>query len=231
MDQNKTDLVMKFVLEGQPVWAECALEVAADDTLMRDFLKNTGYDNYSNFFETSSFEMSLSLVGDDQSTNALSHQMRQPTHQNNTPAPQPFARWRSATARELREGIPYPLDFDKFSFERVIDSASPIFFQACCTSQTFDSAVLVKRLAQGGVAGGGQPSAAYLRIDFTKVLITGINWDDGDVVKEKCEFICQGMKITYRRQNQDGSVARDKEFSAVWPKERSLFIRSGGRGS
>jgi type VI protein secretion system component Hcp len=229
MDQNKTDLAMKFVLDGQPVWAECTLAVAPKDTLMSDFMKNTGYDNYSNFFETSSFEMSLALVGEDQSTTAIHNSVRKPASANSSAPSQPFARWRTASNDEIRRGIPYPLEFDKFSFERTIDRASPIFFQSCCTSKTFDSATLVKRLAQGGVATGDQASSAYLRIDFFKVLITGINWDDGDVVKEKCEFICQEMKIKYRRQNQDGSIAQDKHYTAHWPTDRSLFIRTGGR--
>jgi type VI protein secretion system component Hcp len=230
MDQNKTDLVMKFVLEGKPVWAECALGVSPDDTLMWDFLKNTGYDRYSDFFEVSNFDMSLSLVGDDQGGSANGHTARQSPHQNNASATQPFGRWRSATNQEIRAGIPYPLDFDRFSFERVIDRASPIFFQSCCTSQTFDSAVLVKRLAQGDPSEDERPSMAYLRIEFKKVLITGINWDDGDVVKEKCDFICQSMKMTYLKQNMSGIVSRDKEYGAVWPRDRSLYIRtSGGR--
>ena len=27
---------------------------------------------------------------------------------------------------------------------------------------------------------------AFLRIDFTDVLVIGVDWDSGDVVKEKC---------------------------------------------
>ena len=96
--------------------------------------------------------------------------------------------------------------------------------------------MLVKRISQGDQGGVARPSAAYLRIDFTKVLITGINWDDGDLVTESCEFICQGMKISYRRQKTDGTVAGGfgNEYSAVWPNpsnDRSLGIRGGGRGN
>jgi hypothetical protein len=36
---------------------------------------------------------------------------------------------------------------------------------------------------------------AFLRIDFTDVLVIGVDWDSGDVVKEKCKFICRGVKV------------------------------------
>jgi type VI protein secretion system component Hcp len=236
MQQNTTDLVMKFVLNAQPVWAECALEIAPNDSLMSDFLKNTDYDNYSNFFEVTNFDFSIALKESDQSNNVIgqlprNQQQQQPTR---AVANNAFARWRSATNAEYKS-IYYPLEFDQFNFKRVIDSASPIFFQCCCESRSFDSAVLVKRIAQGEIGGKRNPSIGYLRIDFKKVLIIGVSWDDGDLVTENCEFICQGMKVTYRRQKEDGTVAggAGHEFSATWPnpnKDRTLGIRSGGRG-
>jgi type VI protein secretion system component Hcp len=202
---------------------------------MKDFLKNTNYDNYSNFFEVTNFDFSIALKESDESNNVISQQAR--NHQTQHPklgANNAFARWRSATNAEYKS-IYYPLEFDQFNFKRVIDSASPIFFQCCCESRSFDSAVLVKRVAQGDLGGEKNASIGFLRIDFSKVLITGINWDDGDLVTESCEFICQGMKVTYRRQKEDGTVAggAGNEFSATWPnpnKDRTLGIRSGGRG-
>ncbi len=234
MDQNKTDLVMKFVLDGQPVWAECALDVAPGDTMMQEFTKNSGYDYYSNFFEISSFDLGMSLKESSESNNALGQQPRQQA-QSKSPATGAFARWRSASAKEYKS-IQYPLEFDKFRFQRTIDRASPIFFQCCCTSRSFDSAVLVKRISQGQQGGVSRPSVGYLRFDFTKVLIIGLDWDDGEVVKEKCEFICQGIKVTYRRQKADGTVASGpgSESAAVWPnpaKDRSHGILSALRGN
>jgi type VI protein secretion system component Hcp len=237
MEQNTTDLVMKFVLDQQPVWAECALEVAPNDTLMTDFLKNTDYDNYSNFFEVTNFDFNIALKDSGESTNVLGGQPAR----NHQPQQQPkpgfnntFAKWRSATSAESKS-IYYPLEFDQFNFKRIIDRASPTFFKCCCESRSFDSAVLVKRLGQGDISGKQNVSVGYLRIDFTKVLITGVNWDDGDLVTESCEFICQGMKVIYRRQKASGIVAGGvgNEFSATWPnpnKDRTLGIRDGGRG-
>ena len=237
MDQNATDLVMRFVLNRNPVWAECALEIDPTDTLMKDFGQNTGYDNYADFFEVSSFDFGVSLKESDESTSTLGPASRHPaTPHANGPGTGAYARWRSATGEEYKN-IYYPLEFDEFNFERTIDAASPIFFQCCCKAVNFDSAVLVKRLSQGdiGTAKGqfSRPSVGFLRIDFDKVLITSISWDDGDVVKEKCAFICQKMKITYRQQKTDGTISSGSEFSAIWPNpknDRSQNIR-GGRGT
>ena len=217
MEQNATDLVMKFTLNNQAVWAECFLEVSPSDRLMKDFQRAADAKKYSNFFEVSSFDMGLALKeADNPAPNG-----KDATAPSKRSA---FARWRSAAPDEYKS-IFYPLEFESFSFSRVIDAASPIFFQACCTSQSFDSAVLVKRLSQGGEA--DRPTLAYLRIDFTKVLITGVSWEDGEMVKEKCDFICQGMKLTYKQQGADGMIGTSST-EATWPNpknDRSLGIR------
>src|SRR5258707_766306 len=69
-DQNATDLMMKFVLKGKPVWAECALEIAPDDKLMDDFSRNKGYDDYAEFFEVTGFDFGISLKEKDDNPNS-----------------------------------------------------------------------------------------------------------------------------------------------------------------
>jgi type VI protein secretion system component Hcp len=225
MDKSNADIVMKFVLEGKPVFAECTLDIASDDTLMKDFLPaRNNQSSYANFFEVSDFDLAISLkesddVGGRSGARSAGAQA----------AGGAFARWRSAANADYKS-IYYPLEFDNFNFERIIDRASPIFFQSCCKSQSFESAALVKRIAQGNKGGVTRPAVGFLRIDFTNVLITGIDWSDGDVIKERCEFICQKMQITYRKQRSDGtvSVGFGNEFTATWPnpeKDRSLGIR------
>jgi type VI protein secretion system component Hcp len=228
MGDSKTDLIMKFVLERNDVEAESNLDVSPDDTLMKDFEKGTDYDDYTNFFEIDTFSMSMQLHGDDQSASTL-HQHAQSKQPSAQPASGQFARWKSASRDEYKN-MRFPLEFEKFTFERVIDSASPVFFQCCCTSRTFDRAVLVKRVSQGESGSVQRPALGYLRIDFSKVLITGIGWDDGDLVKEQCEFICQKMVITYRRQDVSGNVPSGGGATMTWPAARGLDIRGGGRG-
>jgi type VI protein secretion system component Hcp len=245
MDQNKTDLIMKFVLERQDVLAECALQIDRDDPLMNDF-KPADYKDYSNFFEVTNFDFSLSVEDNDESSNpasqAVNHSLRPTTARiRNMPAP-PFARVRSATDSEAQKiASTYPPKFGGASFERLIDRASPTFFMSCCTSKTFDSAVLVKRLSQGEIGGKSLPSQGYLRIEFYKVLITDISWDDGELVKEKCEFTCHSMKLIYRKQDNSGRLQAwagpvpNGQYSAQWPnphaEPRPPDMRGGGRRS
>jgi type VI protein secretion system component Hcp len=219
MDQSKTDLVMKFVQKGIPVWAESTLDIENDD-LMKEFTKNADYDFFTNFFDVSNFEMSLALKDEDQSNKPASAQSKlaAPNAKGKANSAGPYARWRSATPQQYPD-IKFPLEFDKFSFQRIIDFASPVFFESCCTSTEFDSAVLVKRVSQGG---SDVSAKGFLRIDFTKVLIIAVNWDDGDLITEKCDFICQGMTVTYKHQKADGSFAGTHH--AQWPTDRSLSI-------
>jgi type VI protein secretion system component Hcp len=252
MEQNTTDQVMRFVLKGRDVWAECVLQIAPNDILMNDFTRDPDYDCYTNFFEVTNFDFSVAMKDTSESTNVIGNQHthtlgsnparnHQPLQQKSS-ANKTFARWRSATTNQVKDLAKYyPLEFDQFNFKRVIDRASPTFFKSCCDSTSFDKAVLVKRLSQGDLGGSMKPSIAYLRIEFTEVLITGVSWDDGDLVTESCEFICRGMTITYRQQAPSGSLSSmDKDAwgststsSARWPDptdDRTLGIRRGGRG-
>ena len=225
---------MKFMLGGNPVPAECALEIFPSDTLMQDF-KEAPYSDYSSFFEVTSFELGIDVHEDDESHSAFSQQARL-GKQNSQSSTQPmkakgvpFARWRSATRDEAeRIARSYPVEFKVSSFERLIDAASPIFVERCLRSQKFDSAVLVKRISQGPAGGTPRPTVGYLRIDFTDVLITGIEWTDGDLVKEKCEFICNRMDFRYRVQKTEGTVSASGEVGASWINDRAFANRRGG---
>jgi hypothetical protein len=41
---------------------------------------------------------------------------------------------------------------------------------------------------------------------MTNVKITGVSWNDGDVVEEKIRFKCDHMEIKYRKQSNDGKL-------------------------
>ncbi len=211
VDTPKTDTVMKFEFQGTPVFSECTLEVTKGDTLMDGFkAAQPGVaSSYSNFFEVHDFDFEMSLKEGD--TKEV---------MTDTGA---FARWRSAATSEYKD-IKYPLEFDKFTFKRTIDRASPIFFKACCDSTSFDSATLVKRLSQGG----DRPVMGIMRIDFYTVLLTGLDWSDGELIQESCDFICQKMKITLRSQTVDGTISSAKEYVMNWDPDtdRSLGIRT-----
>jgi type VI protein secretion system component Hcp len=99
-----------------------------------------------------------------------------------------------------------------------MDRASPLLFQMCCDSKSFTSATLVKRKAAGSDLSGH----GFLRFEFTDVLVIGVDWDSGDVVKEKCKFICRGMTVKYRPQTLNGSLgpAVPGSFSRAMSRKR-----------
>jgi type VI protein secretion system component Hcp len=209
-EKPKTDTVMMFKLNGQPVNAECTLGVESKDDLMKGFkAASNGAD--PNFFEVHEFDFGMSLKEGD--TKEV---------MSDTGA---FAKWRSATQDEYKE-IVYPLEFDKFTFKRTMDKASPIFFANCCASTSFDSAVVVKRMAQGH----DRPVVGFMRVEFTTVMLTGIDWSDGELVSESIDFICQKMTITLRGQTTAGIVSAAKEYTMTWDPstegDRSKGIRT-----
>ncbi len=204
VDKAKTDTVMKFELKGgTPVYAECALDVTKGDTLMEGFRPGTPDDStFSNFFEVHDFDFGMSLKEGDKKEASTDSGA--------------FAAWRSAAEDEYKK-IKYGLEFDKFTFKRTIDRASPIFFQKCCASTTFDKAILVKRLSQGGDRG----AMGIMRIEFTTVLLTGIDWSDGELVQERCDFICQKMLIKLRTQTASGAISSN-ESVITWNSDTDL---------
>jgi type VI protein secretion system component Hcp len=92
-----------------------------------------------------------------------------------------------------------------------MDTASPLLVQRCFQSKPYVSAALVMRKVGGTQFGSDSTIAAlpFLRIDFSTVLITSVDWDAGDVVKEKCSFVCRGVKVKYRRQAFAGSAEKE----------------------
>ncbi len=57
----------------------------------------------------------------------------------------------------------------------------------------------------------------FLRFDFRDVLMTGIDWDDGDLVSESCTFICRAMRVRYKQQSVTGELPPKHSAQAVWP--------------
>jgi len=144
-------------------------------------------------------------------------QNKNPTHgaarmaaQQNVPGA--FARWRSATDDSWKQAGAYPAYMDDFNFTRLIDQASPVLFDYCCNRKPFPFVSLIKRKAAVATtsltvgSAGGTEELSYLRIDLADVLITSINWNDGDILEETCQMKCQKMKMTYYQQNNDGTL-------------------------
>ena len=111
------------------------------------------------------------------------------------------------TARETDDDV----DIKPVEFTRIVDSMSSQLFTALVGCDTLDSLTVVKRRA-GGVSNSG---ACYLRLDFTKVLMTELAWKDSQhLMIETGTFIYRKVKLLYRPQKPDGSL--DVAIQAEW---------------
>jgi type VI protein secretion system component Hcp len=236
VNDSKADIVMMFVdKNGDSVWAESTLDVLKSDPFMKDFEPITDYNDYSNFFEVKSFNFTIKLNPRDEGVGALS-QTRNQSQSVHAVADQ-YSRWRSALNDDYKK-IRFPIEFDEFSFTRVIDGASPRFFSACCNQDSFKSAALVKRVPMGTHSSATWQSMGYLRFDFRDVMLTNVDWDDGDLVTESCTFICKAMRVRYRQQDADGrfldaplpGAAGGGGLEAVWDQKKD-GQSNGSRGA
>jgi type VI protein secretion system component Hcp len=206
MAEKQSDLLMKLVTTGgQGIAAGATSTLVKDDKLVSDFWGGK-------FFEVEDFGLGFELNDFETAGTANTGQTQQAAVQVGK-----FASWRDLrkTTAQIQE-ISFPVDMEPFSFTRLIDRASPLLFENCANSISFASATLVKRK----VTGQKLALQAFLRMDFKDVLIVGISWDDGDILKEKCKFICRGVTVQYRRQASDGTLAAPA--SAEWQQQMAL---------
>jgi type VI protein secretion system component Hcp len=222
MSNDGNDTLMRMVIKsGIPVMAECQTEVTRDGDVYVDDYYN------GQFFEIDEFRFNLKVVdsadkgtdksgntekGNNASTRAALNQgsaiggSRARTAPVGTGAGAAattesnseivYAKWKSATPTQIQEIMattPYPIEMGEVSIERTFDKASPILFDFCCNSKTFESVSMIKRKDIGDVFLRG-----YLRLDFYNVLITGIDWKNGDVMKETFTFVFRQLQINYR---------------------------------
>lgn len=201
------DLLMKFVKGSDAIDAECQTTVDSKDDFLHDF--KTG-----KFFEIDEFNFGVGLEDDDSAGEKHVEKLKPALNPNvHAPPRTRFTNW-------LRgEQKAYPVDLEPFTFSRQMDQASPLLFEMCCNSQSFASATLIKRKAAGTDVSG----RAFLRIDFKDVLVIGVDWDSGDVVKEKCKFICRGVEVQYKPQTSDGTLG-----AAVPGNWKRMMSKKGG---
>ncbi len=183
------DLLMKFVRGSDAIDAESQTSVDSSDGFLHDF--KTG-----KFFEIDEFSFGVGLEDDDLAGEKRSAGGASGRDRAVHPSRSRFNNWLNGEAKS------YPVDLEPFSFTRQMDQASPLLFEMCSHSKSFSSATLIKRKAAASNVSGH----AFLRIDFKDVLVIGLDWDSGDVVKEKCKFICRSVEVQYKPQKSDGSL-------------------------
>jgi type VI protein secretion system component Hcp len=205
-DTSSVDILMMLKAGGTAIVAESMSTVESETGWTDDF--TTG-----KYFEISDFDFGINVVDSD-STASSKDQTKSATGQTPEKKSGRFSRWvqnMAATAGPGASGTIYPVEMEPFSFSRQIDCASPLIFKNCFKTIPFDSAALVMRktggvsTGLGGVRGITSTAAVpFLRIDFTGVLFVAIDWDGGELVKEKCKFVSRSIKVKYRTQKHSG---------------------------
>ncbi len=224
MANESTDVLMTFILSSGGVKAECTALWDDADTMHEGF--TTGC-----YFEIEDFNLGVGLdtedSGSDKTTgsstganrNAL--RSRQPQKGGDQGNGRMSARGGNKFAKYVLEGFnKYPLDIQEISVSRQMDKASPILLDNCLKLTPFKKAVIVKRKVVGGSGDSNMHHRGFLRLEFEKPLITSVEWEDGEVVKEKLKFVCRGLTVSYRPQNNDGTLGDEVPMS--WTPKQGL---------
>lgn len=231
-DRESNDVLMTFIdNNGRGVAAECTSVWDKDDTdMMKDF-------EDGKFFEVDDFDFGVSLGdfedgggghggGSPSSGNLGENNLHAPPGRDGAPAAQNAEKKKAKSsskrfAKYLEGGdIEFKPEVKEITITKQVDISSVRFLQSCLTYGKFQKAVLVKRKFTGGF----DFHEAFLRIEFKEPLITGIDWDEGEIVKEKIKFICRGIVVAYRPQNADGTLGDAR--SASWNPPRKLAASS-----
>ena len=105
--------------------------------------------------------------------------------------------------------------FEKFKFQKTIDSGSPTLFNACAAGKHIDAAVLVLRKAGGASPSASQP--CYLAFKFIFCYVDTVSWSGSsgdDVPTEDVSFAYGAMQIIYRTQDAQGQLTNS--YMSSW---------------
>ncbi len=206
-DKKDSDLLMRVVLNGLAVAADsptlATSEELKSDSLLTPVTAKDRFDS-GRFFEILDIDFKVGLKDPDAPEPKEKEKEKEKAGKSTTSTPRhtSFAGFRSS-ARTA-----YVVDLPPVTFQRFMDQASTVLFQCCSDSESIDEINVVKRKATGYSEQyqSSRSGESYLRMDFKGVLITGISWDEGHVIKEKYQFIYRECKISYRPQNPDGTL-------------------------
>ena len=215
MADEVRDALMKLTIKGSPVVAEGTAVIGRDDTLAKGFVPGTKDNRWQgNFFAVTDYQFQIGLLADTdsdptavtkQTMDALRESLKNPQAKPKNSQGQ-FARFMDRPPGGSMRA--YSSNLEPVTITKQLDQTSLALFDACIKSTTIDNAVLIKRRGSGFTN-----LATYLRFEFTDVLITDLNWDEDDVVKEKITFVCRKAEVQYRMEKFSG------ELDAVLPKQ------------
>jgi type VI protein secretion system component Hcp len=206
MAEKSSDLLMRVMLHGLAIAAD-SLTMISDEELKSDSLLTpvTSKDRFQNgrFFEIEDIDFKVGLKDPD----APEPKDPKETKEGEATA-KPAARHTSFAGFRRSARTNYVVDLPPVTFHRLMDQASTVLFQCCSDSESIDEINVVKRKATGYSEQyqSSRTGESYLRMDFKGVLITGVDWEEDHVIKEKYQFVYRECKISYRPQNPDGTL-------------------------
>jgi type VI protein secretion system component Hcp len=212
-DSTGTELLMQMnATKGNPIQAESQIALAnSSDPLLTGFQEGK-------FFSIDEFAFGMNIDDQDATADAVNSGGGQGVGASGSRRNSPkvkFGKWKTAPQEEIAK-MKFPLRMDEFSVTRSFDRASPVLFQSCARSLSFQSASLIKRKVVGG-----NELQTFFRLDFEGVLVTHVGWDDAEVIKETMRFVFRNVTVQYCRQAHDGSLM--PAGSATWEYQAALL--------
>ena len=227
MAEDSRDVLMKIILGGTAIPAECSAVVNDKDPLSAGFITAALSNEWKgNYFAVEDFEVSLGLLSESAPGAASPSQAEKDQHAATQAVLKEQQKKLDELAKKAGEdgtklsgggsggferfmnqgrsatrAKSYSANMEPIELTKRMDASSLTLFKACINSTTLDSAVLIKRRGSGA-----EELRSYLRIEFVQLLITDFNWDEDDVVKEKIKFVCREVKVKYSIENDDGTL-------------------------
>lgn len=195
------DMLGMFKKDGVWVAAESQAAVDTSDPFTIDF-------SAGKYFDLDSFDMGIKL-NDKDSTNYDSDKKKKTDDDEDKKKSGSFSKWvQGIMPPNTSVSSFYPLEMEEVSFSRQIDSFSPLLFQMCFQTKSFDQVTFVKRKISGlgSNSSTGIGNIPFFRVDFKQVLVIGLTWEAEEMIKEKCKFVCRSVAVRYRPQLHPGTA-------------------------
>ncbi len=207
---DTTDVLMMFVYKtGRSLGGESTAAVADSDHLATEFAPGS-------FFELHDFSFGGGIEdshnGGDDDQPRLKNEVRGTLAPGQAPAGKPARKTRRGGARfgqymRNPDYLGFDAILDEISISRQMDKASMPLLQCCVDQTPLQKAVLIKRkFTYNRKKGEKKAYETYLRLEFKEPLITGVEWEDEDAIREKVKFVCRGIEVQYRSQSPDGDL-------------------------
>jgi len=200
---RETEVFMLMIdSAGAAVQAECRIALDSTDDLVQDF-------SAGQFFQVDDFKFGMNIDDRDPTSegggpggggSGLPTASDTLNMTNLSGSQVKFGRWKSAKDNEVKT-MKFPVKMDEFSVTRRYDKASPLLFEKCANSEGFKTATLIKRRLICG-----SKLQSFLRIDLDQVLITHIDLEDEEVIKETLHLIFRSITVTYKSQLHHGGL-------------------------